>query len=347
MADERRLERTRHPGIYKRGSRYVVVWKHRGRQHKEYFRTLAEARDWIATYAGRSSGGIGEGTRRDYERALEQYVIPYFRGWRLGEIEPPDVRRFVLDLERRDQRPTSVVKHLAPLKLLFATAFEDGVVRFDPTRAVRVSRRRDDEEEPLPKAMTRAELARLLEEIPDDWLLFFELLTHTGLRISEALGLNGEDIQLGPTPHLRVRRQYYRGSLQRLKTRNSRRDLPLSPGMALKLRAALPDDPNAPLFTTSTGTRYYDRNVRKVLDAATKRAGIARFSFHNFRHTCASLLFESGKNIRQVSDWLGHADPAFTLRTYVHLMDAGLGDAGFFDTVLDPKEDDDEQEASK
>jgi integrase len=49
-------------------------------------------------------------------------------------------------------------------------------------------------------------------------------------------------------------------------------------------------------------------------------------SFHTFRHTCASLLFDSGRNIRQVCDWLGHADPAFTLRTYVHLIDGGLGE---------------------
>jgi integrase len=46
------------------------------------------------------------------------------------------------------------------------------------------------------------------------------------------------------------------------------------------------------------------------------------------------LLFEAGKNIRQVSEWLGHADPGFTLRTYVHLMDDGLGDADFLDSVV-------------
>ncbi|MGB7588308.1 MAG: hypothetical protein WBM00_06330, partial [Solirubrobacterales bacterium] len=36
-------------------------------------------------------------------------------------------------------------------------------------------------------------------------------------------------------------------------------------------------------------------------------------------------LFDDGRNIKQVQEWLGHADPAFTLRTYVHLMDAGVG----------------------
>ena len=60
-------------------------------------------------------------------------------------------------------------------------------------------------------------------------------------------------------------------------------------------------------------------------------AGVPSISFHTFRHTAASMLFDSGKNIRQVCDWLGHADPAFTLRTYVHLMDGGLGDAESLD----------------
>lgn len=43
-----------------------------------------------------------------------------------------------------------------------------------------------------------------------------------------------------------------------------------------------------------------------------------------------------GKNIRQVSAWLGQADPAFTLRRYVHLIDGGLGDADFLDVIAAP-----------
>ena len=56
--------------------------------------------------------------------------------------------------------------------------------------------------------------------------------------------------------------------------------------------------------------------------------------FHTFRHTCASILFARGKSIKQVQEWLGHADPGFTLRTYVHLMDEGLGSAGFLDDAV-------------
>jgi integrase len=80
------------------------------------------------------------------------------------------------------------------------------------------------------------------------------------------------------------------------------------------------------VFATRNGTRLSDRNPRRVIDKATTDAGVPWASFHTFRHTCASLLFDSGRNIRQVCDWLVHADPAFTLRTYVHLIDGGLGE---------------------
>src|SRR4051794_17575801 len=77
-----KMERTRHPGIYRRGGRYVVVWQHRGRQHKSFHRTLGEAREakgarqagesrpttratfegyalgWLDTYQGRTSRGL-------------------------------------------------------------------------------------------------------------------------------------------------------------------------------------------------------------------------------------------------------------------------------------------------
>lgn len=50
-------------------------------------------------------------------------------------------------------------------------------------------------------------------------------------------------------------------------------------------------------------------------------------TLHTFRHTCASRLLSEGRSIRQVAAWLGHTEPSFTLRTYCHLMDDGLGEA--------------------
>ncbi len=151
-----------------------------------------------------------------------------------------------------------------------------------------------------------------------------------------ALGLDWGDVEFGGRPMLHVRRQFYRGSLRRLKSRAGRRDLPLSAGLARAPWAARPAGADGPVFRTRNGTRYLDRNVRRILDPATVRAGVPWASFHTFRHTCASTLFDGGKNIKQVAEWLGHTDPAFTLRTYVHLMDQGLGGADFLDAAITP-----------
>jgi Phage integrase family len=87
---------------------------------------------------------------------------------------------------------------------------------------------------------------------------------------------------------------------------------------------------------------------RRVLKPAAVRVGLLApeaawrkpgepeswVAFHTFRHTSASLLFEGGKNVRQVAAWLGHSDPSFTLKTYVHLVDEGVGAADFLDAAV-------------
>jgi integrase len=163
------------------------------------------------------------------------------------------------------------------------------------------------------------------------------------------MGLTWEHVDLGPVPQVRVRQQIRDGEVRRLKSSDSRRTIPLSPGMAARLREsrreANPDE-SAPVFMTDSKSHLSRPNLAaRVLKPAGRAAGLTAerdgkevvwISFHTFRHTCASLLFQEGRNVRQVADWLGHSDPAFTLRTYVHLLDSGVGDAAFFDRLVAP-----------
>lgn len=143
---------------------------------------------------------------------------------------------------------------------------------------------------------------------------------------------------MGPSLGVRVVRQLYRGELTRLKTSYSRREVPLSPNMArtlLALRASAVRGPGEPLWATRIGTPLSAHNVRnRVLTPTAKSVGLGWVHYHTFRHTCASLLFAGGKDVKQVQEWLGHADPGFTLRTYVHLLDEGLGSAEFLDDAM-------------
>ena len=378
-----KLTKTQTPGVYRRhakgcdGARrcdcsYVVVWDHRGRQRTETFRTLAEAREakgnrdagdtrptsrvrfgdyfkeWIESYAGRTSRGFSETTRPEYRRSIANHAVPVWKGWKLAEIEPADVRELFGGM-RREEATTSQIKKLrAALSALFATAVDDGLRRSNPVQGVRIPAGGQEEpEDERVKALTRGELRRLMLEIPEDWRLFFEFLTVTGLRISEAIGLNWEHVDLGSNPTVRVREQCYRGVRRKLKSGAGKRDLPLSPQMAARFTARRRESgcgPKTPVFPSDVGTTLIRGKVaERVLTPAALAAGFRRtvvardaagkkrkrlrptVTFHTFRHTCASLLFDDGRNIKQVQEWLGHADPAFTLRTYVHLMDAGVG----------------------
>jgi integrase len=354
-----KMERTRHPGIYKRGGRYVVVWRHRGRQHKSFHRTLDEARQakvrrlagdsrpasresfatyarkWLNSYQGRTARGLAERTRATYRRDIEHWVTPYFSGVRLEEVEPPDVRAFIQHLDGAGLRPASIRAILAPVKAMYATAVEDGVVRSNPTRGVRITGRSSDLSREV-RALTRDELARLFKRVPTQWRLFFQVLTQTGVRISEAIGLTWADIEFGTEPRLLIRRQDCRGDVGELKSESSRREIPLSRHLSSQLWALGADQPGtARVFSSPHGFALSYGNVRRrVLVPATQSAGLDWVTFHTFRHTCASLLFEAGRDVKQVSAWLGHADPAFTLRTYVHLMDSGIGDGAFMGDLL-------------
>jgi len=370
------LTKTDTPGIFrrhatdcKRKSRcdcpYVVIWRHRGQQHKETCATFKEARErrsgkdvgdsrpkskirfgkyfpsWIESYSGLTSRGFSETTRPEYRRPIEAHALPRWRTWKLTDIEGSDVRE-LFGLMRRESKSTSAIKKLrAALSALFATAIEDGLISSNPVRGVRIptAPTDDDPTEEQAKALTRADLKLLLTAIPPKWRLFFEFLTHTGLRISEAIGLRWEHVELGEHPHIKVREQFYRGKRRKLKSGAGRREIPLSQGMAarlLVLRRETYRGPKSPVFPSSVGTELIRGKVaERVLNPAREAVGLTWVSFHAFRHTCASLLFQDDKNIKQVQVWLGHADPSFTLRTYVHLMDDGVGGADFFDGAID------------
>lgn len=371
-----KMEKTNTPGIYKRGSKYVIVWRHRGSQHKESFRTLTEAREakaqrragdsrpasrikfgdyfekWIETYAGRTARGFSETTRPEYRRPIEQHAVPAWDTWRLADIEPGDVRDLFGKMRTADATTSQITKLRAALSALFATAVEDGLTRSNPIQGVRIPAGQSEPEEEKVKALTREELRILIAAIPEDWRLFFEFLTQTGLRISEAIGLRWEHVELGDRPRVEVREQFYKGQRKGLKSRDGRRDVPLSPGMVERLIVHRRDNysgPKSPVFPSKVGAELRPENIlRRVLYPAAISVGLtverdekvkSAIAFHAFRHTCASLLFAEGRNVKQVQEWLGHADPGFTLRTYIHLMDEGVGDAEFFDAVLDPDPD--------
>jgi integrase len=350
------------PGIYYRGGSYVAVTLHRGKQHKSFHRTLAEAseaksdrtgtdrpaptskrpfdeyaRAWVTTCQGRTRRGLDDDTRAGYSRALEQYAIPHFGRTPLRDIGREDIDRLIGAMQTDGLRPASIAKYLAPVRALFADAVEREHLTVNPAlrlrinaKAGRTSAQKPDRE----KVLSRAEVAALLAAVPVRHRLLFEVMAGTGCRISEVLGLEWRDLEnRGDRFTLRIERQFYRGTLKaNTKTEAGARTIELPPALGGELWKVGADGTGA-MFRTRTGGRLSDRNLRRVLDAAAAAVALDGVTHHLLRHTHGSMLLDEGWTIPEVSQRLGHASPKITAEVYAHVMPDRPRNLGFLDEL--------------
>lgn len=290
--------------------------------------------EWIDRYAGTGRRGFREGTRAEYRRLLDTYAHRYFgERLRLVDVTPHHMAQYVAWLadegkQGRRLADATVANAVIPVRAALGTAKAEGLIRHNPADGLRLPVRqevRDDDAEDV-QALSRDQLATVLALAPARHRTLIEVLAGTGLRVSEALALQRQHLALdGACPHLRIRRAFVKGRVEPPKSRHGRRDVPLSRGLVDRLRAQLadlPDVPDALVFATRTGTALDVDNLRRrMVKPLMEEAGAPWAAFHTLRHTYASLQLASGVNVVQVSRALGHHSAAFTLDTYVHLLE--------------------------
>lgn len=246
------MTKTRTPGIYKRGSRYVVVYRDtEGKQRKESARTYEEARrlkaariadvargefqnqtnttfvtysaEWVERYQGRGRRGFRESTRDDYRRLLRVYAYRYFgERLKLTDITPRKIADFIGWLCNEEEQgkhlsDSTVSNALDPVRSCLASAAQEGVIRINPCHGASLPHRPmvDDLEEDDVRSLERDQLAAFLAVVNPTHRTLFKLLAATGLRISEALALQWRHVQLdGQRPHVKIRRGFVRGRIQ-------------------------------------------------------------------------------------------------------------------------------------
>jgi integrase len=266
------------------------------------------------------------------DRGVPESTLP------LGELDKATRRHIIDPVHLAD---STVRRILAPLRACLRTATAEGLIRHNPTIGAalpardeqrRISLGEDDiGDDQDVQALTEAQLAMLLAVAPARHRLLFELIAGTGVRISEAIALRWGDVELdGDRPVVRVRRAYVKGRFKPPKSRYGKRAIPVDFEMVRKLRQALGDTEwpgkRDLVFPGAAGKPLNYSNLHKrVMKPTAEEAGVPWAAFHTLRHTCATRLFADGRNAVQVQRWLGHHSPAFTLNTYVHLMDGDLG----------------------
>jgi site-specific recombinase XerD len=164
----------------------------------------------------------------------------------------------------------------------------------------------------LPRALSCEDTEKLLVEGPEHGKhyqrdrLVLELLYGSGLRVSELIDLNWEDIETDQ----RIIRVIGKGSKERL--------VPFGKGVKKLLedwRGISPEGKKGPLFRSEKGAeRLTVRTVHRLVQKAAMRVGIYGVSPHTLRHCFATHLLERGAPLRVVQELLGHESIAATQR---------------------------------
>jgi integrase/recombinase XerC len=289
-------------------------------------------------------------TVRAYDSDLTQFLtfLALHLGRRVSDLTAPDLdhlnaRAFLGDLNRRGNAKASAARKLSAIRAFGRYLRREGIVEGDPAALVGTPKR----EQRIPAHLAVEEMSRLLETPDSSNALgrrdraILELFYASGLRLSELVGLDLDDVNLSG----RVVRVLGKGRKERI--------VPFNTSAANALRAWLGDRegfrqvtetaaaspmrisarrpasrrPREPLFLNYQGgrlsTRSVDKLVRRYVTACSTRFGI---SPHALRHSFATHLLEAGADLRAIQELLGHARLSTTQR-YTHVNATQLLDA--------------------
>lgn len=338
-------QRTRYPGIVKRGNRYHVRWRSPdGKHHRRSLPTQEAARQlqskmqtgaqpltsvprfdeyaerWRLTFRGRG-GPVREHTLRSYHDTLDRELVPFFSRTPLDRVTKQMVREWVQTLERRGLARGTVGLHLKVCKLVFATAVDDELIRSSPAGGMRAAWAAPDApQRSEPRVLSDEEQDRLIAALPERWQLLGQVLIGCGLRISECLALEWRQVDTGQR-RLEVDQRFYRGSVAKPKTRAGMRTVPLSTDLARRLFEARAHAHCDLVFPNGRdGTHLAYNRVWRIFDRARKRVGLGDVGLHDLRHGYGSRLIANGVDVVTVAKLMGHSSPVVTLGIYAHTI---------------------------
>src|SRR5919199_5692451 len=274
---------------------------------------------------------VSEHTLRNYAIDLSQfldYLAP--ADPRTGERREPDVRdidhitirEWLSELHDAQKKKSSIARKLAALRTFFQFLIREGAVEANPAKLVSTPRL----EKKLPNHLSVEDAVRFIEtpdantELGKRDRAILEMLYGTGVRVSELTKLNLHDID-------------FRNRMVRVKgKRRKERIVPFGdPALHALMRYLTEVRPvflnNAPVaerdtdavFLNDQGTRITTRSVGRMVDKYIMQcAGIHDISPHALRHSFATHLLDSGADLRDIQELLGHARLS-TTQIYTHV----------------------------
>lgn len=234
------------------------------------------------------------------------------------------IRAYMVVLNEKEYSKSTIARKLATLRSFYKFLLKRNRISANPAIAIRTPK----QEKKLPRFLEYEEVKRLLETPSlDNWLgardrAIMETLYSTGLRVSELVGLNMDDIDfLGEVVHIRGK-----GKKERIAPIGSSALQAIQHYMEFRNKRAQSDSSFAPkvLFVNKHGQRLSTRSVRRKMDKYLKISGLdPSITPHSLRHSFATHMLNNGADLRSVQELLGHQSLS-TTQIYTHLTTQGL-----------------------
>jgi len=255
---------------------------------------------------------------------VRRHIQPFFEEMLLSKITASEVTAFHAGLEAKNlAKKTRRLAH-SILVTMFGLMCDDGIIPRSPIKRRWFKKEADKAKKP---ALSESQLAQLLKAVPIRFRAFFSLLSLSGIRSGEGLGLQWADVDFAAR-EFHVRRAIWRGKPTTPKTEGSLRDRPmcqqLFDALSNHRTLAVYRKSEDYVFASSTGAPFNPDQLREVLKAALKGIGITFEKrcdgMHLLRHTSASIVYrQSNGNIKETQEWLGHSNSRTTMEIYTHL----------------------------
>jgi integrase/recombinase XerC len=254
--------------------------------------------------------------RGDLEKLLNHAVRWEWAGW---EVSPRTLRGFAMELGERGLDPASQARILSTVRTFFRWLWETRRIGLNPASGLRNPK----QPKRLPAFLTEGESQALLDlppavDFPSARLAcLLELLYASGLRVSELVGLDLQDLLM----EQRTLRVLGKGRKERLVPYHEQAAEVMSGYLAHRsaFLAAKALPPSQALFLNQRGGRLTPTSVRTLLRRALDDAAVrSKVSPHALRHSFATHLLNRGMDLRAIQELLGHASLSTTQR-YTHL----------------------------
>ena len=261
-------------------------------------------------------------TVSSYMRDIRQYAS-YLSGIDVDVLEADQsvVSAYMQWLQSIGKSPATVSRCLASLKSLYLFALSEDEIEQNPVHNIKVEKA----EKKLPQILTGKEVELLLEQPRTSDMkgcrdkAMLEVLYATGIRVSELINLNIDDVSIT-------------GGFIRCESSGKTRIIPLYPEAVQALHTYIDDvrikmlatPTEHSLFVNISGERMSRQGFWKIIKFYQEKAQIDKdITPHTLRHSFAAHLLENGADLRSIQEMLGHSDISST-QVYAHLVKQNL-----------------------